>query len=920
MRKIMIIMAFCAAFSARAQNSAQPLQDSVALYQVITSLEDTAALRFYFREEWLQELYVDRAQLNNLDAESLIQSALESTTLDYYREGQKFILVRNTSIVTNLPIATYFEQEGADTQPAEALIFARDQRVGGQNEEQIVHSIGVRSRFVKGEKSTLAGYITDIQTGDPVEGAFVYIQSPYMGTSTDAQGFYSLALPNGEHTLLMQSVNMKNTSRKLMVYSDGKLDIKLEVDVIALNAVVVNANRERNVQSPKMGLTKIEPESMKIVPALLGEKDMIRVSTTTAGVQFLGEGSAGINIRGGKADQNLFLFDGTPIYNTNHFFGFFSVLNSDALSGVDLHRSSIPTEFGGRLSSVFDVSTKKPNHSKFSGTGGIGPVTSRLTLESPIGKKGPSVMIGGRATYSDYVLNKIKNSPLKNNEASFYDLVGKVDYDLNEKNEISFSAYYSKDQFQLSSDTLLSYTDFSYSNAIYSLNWKHVFNDKLQGIFHLGSSNYDYNIGYDVLPSQAFRIDFTVKERLASAKFDRYISEKLNLKFGAEAKFLSVRPGVKSPVGEASLVAPDALNEERGRESAIYGAATYSPSDKFTLDMGLRYGIYTAVGPASVSLYADDSPKDVNFITGTREYSSGERITTYHGPEPRVSGRYTLSENSSVKASYARTRQNIHLLINSASIAPTDIWRLSGTYIKPQIADQWSVGYYRNFYGKHTIEASVETYYKNIQNLVDFKVGADLQFNKAVETDLLQGNGRSYGAEFSIKKSSGWLTGWLNYTYSRTLIQLDGRYPDEIINNGDFFPTGYDKPHYINSVTNYKFSRRLTMTLSAVYATGVPVTFPVGKWDFKSSENLLYSDRNAFRIPDYFRLDLGINIEGSHKIKKLAHSSWNFSIYNVLGRDNVYSVFFRVEEGEVKGYKMTVFSHPIPTITYNFTF
>lgn len=890
----------------------------ISLKEALSAIEASKNVRFNYREEWLSGYQINPLLLEEGSLESKLNKLLEATTLDYYQTGDRIILLNNTSIVTAPAIVQFYNQQ-AEPQDTE-VIFAQDQQTGDQSVEDILHTVGVRSRYMKGESSTLAGYIKDTQTGDPVEGAFVYIQSPYMGTSTDANGFYSLSIPNGKHNLFIQSVNMKNTHRQLMLYSDGKLDIDLEVDVIALNAVEVNANREVNVQSPQMGLTKIDPEEIKVVPALLGEKDLIRVSTTTAGVQYLGEGSAGINIRGGKADQNLFLLDGTPIYNTNHFFGFFSVFNSDVLSGMDLYKSGIPSEYGGRLSSVFDVKTKDLDNKKFSGAGGIGAVTSRLTLEAPLGKKGPVLMVGGRATYSDYVLKKIKDSPLQNNEAAFYDLVGKLDYKIGSKDKISLSSYYSHDRFQLSSDTLLSYTDFAYSNKVFSFNWKHVFNEKWQGNLHAGSTTYDYNIGYDVLPTQAFRIDFGVKERLASIKLDRYVSERLNFKFGLESKVIEVQPGNKVPTGDQSLILPDALSEEHGRETSVFLFARYIPTEKFTIDLGLRYSMYTAVGQGTVRSYAENAPKDLNFVIGERDYESGERIATYHGAEPRISGKYSLNESSSVKASYGRTRQNVHLLLNAASVAPTDIWRLSGAHIKPQIADQWALGFYKNLYGKHTIELSAEAYYKKIQNLVDFKVGADLQFNQAIETDLLQGPGKSYGIELSAKKSSGWLTGWINYTYSRSLIQLDGEFADEVINGGEFFPTGYDKPHYINTVTNYKFSRRYTVTISAVYATGVPVTYPIGKWNFKNSENLVYSDRNAFRIPDYFRLDLGLNIEGSHKIKKLAHSSWSFSIYNLIGRDNVYSVFFKVEEGEVKGYKMSVFANPIPTITYNFTF
>lgn len=899
-------------------NQRSDSSQSITMQQALVAIEKSENTQFYYREEWISDLFVDKEVLNKRNLEEKLNSLLATTSMDYFVMEGRVILLNNTSIITAPAIMQFYDQE-ADIEEVE-VIFTQDQKSANQSVEEMLHTVGVKSRYKKDEKCILAGYIRDIQSGEGVEGAFVYIQNPYIGTSTDENGFYSLNIPSGKHHLFVQSVNMKNTHRQLMVFSNGKLDVDLEVDVIALNAVVVNANREVNVQSPQMGLTKIDPESLKIIPALLGEKDLIRVSTTTAGVQYLGEGSAGINIRGGKADQNLFLFDGTTIYNTNHFFGFFSVFNSDALSGMDLYKSGIPASYGGRLSSVFDVKTKDLKERKFSGAGGIGAVTSRLTLEAPIGKKGPTLMVGGRATYSDYVLKKIKDSPLQNNEASFYDLVAKVEQKIGEKDELSVSGYYSFDKFQLSSDTLLSYTDFSYANKVLSFNWKHVFNEQWQGNLHAGVTQYDYNIGYDVLPTQAFKIDFGVKERLASLKFDRYVSENMNVKFGAEVKGIEVQPGLKNPVGSSSLVSTDMVSEEHGRETAVFLSAKYSPSERLTIDAGLRYSMYVAIGPGTVRQYAENAPKDLNYVIGEKDYERGEKIATYHGAEPRLSGKYSLNETSSVKASYGRTRQNVHLLLNAASVAPTDIWRLSGAHLKPQVADQWAVGFYKNLYGKHTIELSAETYYKKIQNLVDFKVGADLQFNQAIETDLLQGPGRSYGIELSAKKSSGWLTGWINYTYSRSEIQLNGAFADEVINNGDYFPTGYDKPHYINSVTNYKFSRRYTLTLSAVYATGVPVTYPIGKWNFKNSENLVYSDRNAFRIPNYFRLDLGLNIEGSHKIKKLAHSSWNFSIYNVLGRDNVYSVFFKVEEGEVKGYKMSVFANPIPTITYNFSF
>ncbi|PIB34647.1 hypothetical protein BFP72_04090 [Reichenbachiella sp. 5M10] len=893
--------------------------DSVALEAVLAGMEADSDYRFAYQEDWVKGVYVSVPTVSSEDMTVRLEEVLADTKLTFYVNGKQIILLDNTEIITD-PVMVRSLKKGGQSTEGEEVYFAQEQRAQDLGIEETLINVGNRKLYVKGERSTVAGYVTEVGSGKPVEDAYVYIESPFVGTTTDAEGFYSLSVPNGKRSILIQSVHMKNTYRRLMVYSDGRLDINLEVDVIALNAVVVSAEREANTKSPQMGMTKIDPEELKIVPALLGDRDMVRVATTTAGVQYLGEGSAGINIRGGKADQNLFLLDGTPVYNTNHFFGFFSVFNSDALSGMELYKSAMPAEFGGRLSSVFDIQSKEANPDKISGSAGIGPITSKLMLEGPMFKNGPTFMLGGRATYSDYVLKQIKKSPLRNNEVAFYDLMGKLAYDINDKNEVSVTGYFSHDRFQLSSDTLLSYTDFSYTNKLLSVNWRHVFDERLQADFQAGVSHYDYDIGYDVLPTQAFRIDYGVKESHVAAKMDYYVNEKLNYKFGTEVKYTSVVPGVKTPTGSESLITKDEVGQEQGLEIAPYFSALYSPNDKISLEAGIRYSVFNVLGPADVNRYEKGQPKDPDYLTRVDHYDDNQLIKTYQGPEYRFSSRYMLNETSSVKASYNRTRQNIHLLLNSSSIAPTDMWRLSNAHIKPQIADQVSVGYYRNFYGKHTLEASAEVYYKDIQNLLDFKVGADLQFNKDIETDLLQGDGRSYGVELSLKKSSGWLTGWINYTYSRSMIRLDGNFPDEVINGGSFFPTGYDKPHYINSVTNYKFTRRLTMTLNLVYATGVPTTYPTGKYTFQSSENLLYSKRNAYRIPDYFRMDLGVNIEGNHKIKKLAHSFWSFSVYNVLGRDNVYSVFFKVEDGEVKGYKMSVFSNPIPTITYNFTF
>ncbi|NQZ77031.1 MAG: TonB-dependent receptor, partial [Ekhidna sp.] len=423
-----------------------------------------------------------------------------------------------------------------------------------------------------------------------------------------------------------------------------------------------------------------------------------------------------------------------------------------------------------------------------------------------------------------------------------------------------------------------------------------------------------------LIPSQAFQVDFSVMESNLSINFDYYKSERLNYYFGVDSKFHQVNPGTRRPIGAESLILDEQVGRERAIEFNPYFSAKYQLSDRLLLDFGARYNVYNALGPGKINLYQDGAPISEASRIGEVSFGDNEVIAAYHGPELRVSSRYLLGESSSIKAGYNRTRQNHHLLLNAASISPTDIWRISGRFIKPQIGDQISVGYFKNLFGKNFIEISGELYYKRIRNLLDFRTGAELQFNNAVETDLLQGDGQSYGFELSLKKPDGWLNGWLNYTYSRSLIRLDSQFPENRVNGGNYFPTGYDRPHYLNAVLNYKFTNRITITTSTVFTSGIPVTYPEGKWFFQGAENILYSNRNEYRIPNYFRLDLGFNIDASYKLKKWTHSSWTFSVYNVLGRDNVYTIFFRVDDGEINGYEMTVFEDPIPTITYNFKF
>ncbi|HTE31918.1 MAG TPA: hypothetical protein VK666_16165 [Chryseolinea sp.] len=563
---------------------------------------------------------------------------------------------------------------------------------------------------------------------------------------------------------------------------------------------------------------------------------------------------------------------------------------------------------------MLDVSSREGNLKKFSGSGGISPITGRITVEGPLIKEKTSFLFGARSTYSDWILSKLDDERLSNSKASFYDFNLNISHKINDKNNLYLSGYTSRDKFRLAGDTSYSYSD---KNA--SLKWKHIFNNRLYAVLTGGFSKYNYSIESTANPVNAFTMSFYIQQINGKVDFNYYLNAKHTITAGLSTVRYKLSPGDFEPNGEASLVTPDLLQHEQGQESAGYIGDNFEVSPKLSLYAGIRYSFYQYLGPKDVYVYPAGVPKEESTIQDTIQYSSGKPIATYHGAEPRFSVRYSLTDKSSLKFSYNRMRQYIQMLSNTTAITPTDIWKLSDRYVRPQVGDQISIGFYKTM-RKSTIDVSVEAYYKTMENSVDFKNGALLLLNHHIETDVVNAKGKAYGAEFMIKKSTGKLNGWISYTYSRTFLQAKSSNASETVNQGAWYPSSYDKPHAVNVIGNYKFSRRFNFSINMTYSTGRPITLPLAKYELGGSTRLYYSDRNQFRIPDYFRTDISINVEGNHKIKKLAHSSWTFAIYNLTGRQNAYSVFFRSENGQINGYKLSIFAQPIPTITYNFRF
>lgn len=917
-----LIMIALLGFEIRAQElqSLSANFSETAAIEVLTELEDRSGVKLYFDANEMDSIQVSGV-FHNHPVEEIISALFDPFGFQVLNHDGQLFLTLEHRIITDLPLVNALLSTGQTTGIIEqGLIFSQDyvDQQASDDLEQTVFEIGQRSKMVTGGRSTLVGYVREKDTGEPVPDAVVYVENPTVVASSDENGFYSISLPNGRNEVKIQYAGLKTTRRNIVLFSEGQLNIDMLVDVIALREVVVESDRDANINAVKMGVTKIDVKGSKNVPIVLGERDVIKVATTYAGVQTLGEGAAGFNVRGGKSDQNLIQFNGAPIYNANHFLGFFSVFNSDVIDRLDIYKASVPARYGGRLSSVFDIHGKPAQSEKITGRGGVSPVTSKLALEIPILKGKSGLVLGGRSTYSNWILRQSNNANFNENRISFRDLVLQYDHKIAEGNELKISAYSSDDEFRLNSDTLFSFSNLEYLNRLGSVSWKKVVNEKFDLNLQAYGSYYEYQLTFDQSLENAFQQGFNIRDLGVTADGTYYWDDRHTLVFGTSFKHYQVNPGSRTPFGESSEVAELLLEESQGREFVLHVEDQVEWDERLAFSIGLRYALFQSLGPGTVSQYNEDGPKNRATRQDSVAYGQGEVIKTNGGLEYRLSARYTLSETSSLKFGVNRSRQYIHTLTNSATLSPTDTWALTGFHLKPQIADQVSLGYFRNFPEKR-VEASIEGYYKRLQNLVDFKVGADFLLNPNLETAILQGPGRSYGIEFSLKKK-GKLNGWLNYTFSRTLLQLSSDFAEETINEGEYFPASYDKPHSVNIVANYKATRRISFSFNMNYSTGRPVTAPVGTYEFKGQSVVHFSDRNTFRIPDYLRMDVGVNLEEGHLLKRLSHAYWSFSIYNVLGRDNPYSVFFDSREGEVEAFKLVVFGNAIPTLSFNFRF
>lgn len=752
------------------------------------------------------------------------------------------------------------------------------------------------------KKFIISGTIKDEVTGETLIGATVRIKElPQSGTTTNSYGFYSLSAPEGGYTLLFTYVGYKTISRPLALHQSQIINISLR-SKSDLNEVTINADKPNNdqVASPQMGLEKINMAQINNVPVLLGEKDILKTISLLPGVKSAGEGNTGFYVRGGASDQNLILLDEATVYNASHLFGFFSTFNSDAIKDVSLYKGGMPAEYGGRLSSVLDIKMNEGNNKDFTVQGGLGLIASRIKVEGPIVKDKGSFMVSARRTYIDLFLKASSDSTLKGSTIYFYDINAKANYHFNDKNAVYLSGYFGKDVLGLKNTF-----GTNWGNSTGTIRFNHLFSNRLFSNTSLVYSNYNYVV-QSFSSTDNFKVTSKINDLNLKEDLQYFVGNNHTLKFGLNILHHDISPG---DITSTASFNNKSTEQRYGFENAGYISDEWKASEKLTLLYGLRLSGFFLSGPGTFKTYGLEG----NTLTSDT-YTSGQSVKNYFNLEPRFSASYILNDENSIKASYNRNTQNIHLLTNSTSSSPTDLYVMSSNNIKPEIADQVSTGYFKNF-KDNLFEFSAEVYYKWLQNQIDYKDGAQLLVNQDVESDLTYGSGRAYGLELFLKKKYGRLNGWIGYTLSRTERKFDA------INNGNYYPARQDRTHDVSVVGIFKLNSRWTFSGAFVYGTGNAITYPTGKYNIGGLTTFSYSERNGYREPSSNRLDIGATLEGKEHTKY--HSSWTFGVYNVYGHRNPYIITFRDSKtvpNTTEAVETSIFGTAVPSVTWNFKF
>ncbi len=757
----------------------------------------------------------------------------------------------------------------------------------------------------------VSGRVIDVATGEPLVGANIYIERQEIGTSTDESGAFKLILYTGFYKLRVSSTGYETDTKTINVLGSGKINFLLTDEITELDEVIIRESNT-NVINREVGKEVLSISSIKELPPIGGEADVLKSLALLPGVIIAGEASSGFNVRGGGADQNLILMDGAPLYNPSHMFGFFSAFNPNIIRDVSLYKGAIPSNYGGRGSSVVDITYKKGNFDHWNGDVTLGMVSSKFSAGGPIIRDKISVMIGGRGSYVNWLLKQAGDADIHNSRASFYDGNVLLSYAINPRNEIEYSLYQSDDSFRFAGDT-----SYQWQNRAQVIKWTSTLSDQLSVRVSAIQSDYeatikdntrftDFDLESGILDNQ-LGLDFTLKP-----------NERHTLKMGGQMKWIKVDPGALI-TGEESTLAPEDIMSEKAQESGLFFQHNFEISEKIDISYGIRWSNFRLLGPNSLNSYNPELQRSIENKIGQTDFSNNDLVKKYSGIEPRLALNYKLNQDLSLKAGYNRMNQYIHQVSNTTSISPVDIWKLSDPFIKPEIIDQYSLGLFKSL-DQGQIEASIEGYYKDWDNVVDYKDGADLFLNDHLETELLTGDGKSYGFEVFVKKKDSRFNGWVSYTFSRSLRKIEGPFKLETVNRGEWYPSNFDKPHNFSMVTRYRFGAYTTMSTVLTVSTGRPLTTPGGKWTYQGQVLGAFNERNGGRIPDYHRLDVSLQFKWPSPHKLLA-GQWTLAVYNIYGRENAFSVFFKDTFGAPpQPFRVSVIGAPFPSLSYEITF
>lgn len=897
---LVLLISICFYLSATAQEKGQmPIIsgnfENASIEEVLSSL-DAFGIDVFYKSEDIPSKQITESY-SDVPLDEFLTSILNQTAAGYFLYRNTEVVIVPRQLVDDVYSVKYYQALEGSGEDESNSVFQEE-----------ISSIGSIENLSPTGRVRIVGTVKDEQTDEAIIGATVVWQESGTSTITDVNGVFETTIEAGTQTLEIKYLGYVDMVKKFDAQSDGDLNLSLFKEAITIDEVTITGRAvDESVESAQIGVTTIDVKTIKKLPTFLGEADVIKSILLNPGVSSIGEGATGFNVRGGEVDQNLVMQDEAFLFNSSHALGFYSTFNADLINKVDLFKGNIPAQYGGRLASVMDVEMRNGNFEEFDIKGGVGPVASRLSIEGPIAKGKTAFLIGGRASYTDWILDRINEIEVRNSSALFYDINGRITHRFSQKNNLTLSGYFSQDDFTYNNEF-----GFDYSTILGEATFRSIFNDNFYSKFSAVYSEYkSTQFDLDGLDASDLAIDISyikIKEMLTLET-----DNEMKFEFGGQGILYNTMPGSLQPADASSLVTARELAEEKGLEAAIFANLEWELTPSLLVTGGIRYSLFQFRGPSEVYQYVDPEAPTNAGILGT-ELQDGA-IATYSTPEPRISARLKVSENASVKAGYSRTSQYFNQIFNSDSPTPTSQWQLSNTYIRPNLSNNYSTGIFKNF-DDNNWETSVEVYYRDIDRLFDFRDFAELVANDHIETELLSGIGQAYGAELSIKKKKGTFNGWLSYTYARSQRQVEG------INNGEWYSSNFDKPHDVSLILNYNPNQRHTISVNFNYATGRPTTPPIG--NFETSSGLVvpvFSQRNQVRIPDYHRLDIAYTIGRGYKKNAKFKTSWTLSIYNVYGRRNAFSVFFTQGAfNRPQANRLAILGAAFPSLTFNFEF